>query len=180
MKKLLAITLAFVLVLSLGVAAYAAGSPTKTVTTDDLPAQSAAVSEAFVAAPAAPAAASEEDVEVPEESDAVKEAEVVTGSAAVVSIKDMTAAQKTETNKALKAVVEEGALPVDAFVVDTEGAATVAIALDENEIGNIVIYVFFPDGKVVKLPAKDLVVREDGTYEIPVEDFSYVVIAKEA
>lgn len=177
MKKLLAITLAFVLVLSLGVAAYAAGSPTKTVTTDDLPAQSTAVSEAFVAAPAV---AAEEDVEVPEESDAVKEAEVVTGSAAVISIKDMTAAQKTETNKALKAVVEEGALPVDAFAVDTEGAATVAIALDKDEIGNIVIYVYYPDGKVVKLAAKDLVVRDDGTYEIPVEGFSYVVIAKEA
>ena len=58
MKKLLAITLAFVLVLSLSAVAFAAGSPTKEVTTDDLPAESVAVKEAAV--------------KVPNESEAVK------------------------------------------------------------------------------------------------------------
>ena len=87
----------------------------------------------------------------------------------------MTAAQKAETNKAISAVVKEGALPVDAFAVDTEGEATVAIELGEN----VVVYVFYPDGKVVKYAAKDLTVREDGTYEIPVEGYSYIIIAVE-
>ena len=137
MKKLLAITLAFVLVLSLGAVAFAAGSPVKTVSTTDLP----------------------------EESDMVKEA-VVSEGAEVVSLKTMEAAQKAEANKAINAVVKEGAMPVDAFAVDTEDAATAAITLDEEDVGNIVIYVFSPDGKIVKLLAKDLVVREDGTYEI--------------
>ena len=151
MKKLLAITLAFVLVLSLGTVAFAAGSPVKTVSTTDLP----------------------------EESDMVKEAAASEG-AEVVSLKTMSAAEKAEANKAINAVVKEGAMPVDVFAVNAENEATVAIKLDEEDVENIVIYVFFPDGKVVKLLAKDLVVREDGTYEIPVEGFSYVVIAKEA
>ena len=161
MKKLLAITLALVLVLSLGAAAFADGSPTKDVTTDDLPAESVAVKEAAV--------------KVPNESEAVKDAEVVSGKAVIIPIKDMTAAQKAETNKAISAVVKEGALPVDAFAVDTEGEATVAIELGEN----VVVYVFYPDGKVVKYAAKDLTVREDGTYEIPVEGYSYIIIAVE-
>jgi len=151
MKKLLAITLAFVLVLSLGAAAYAAGSPVKTVSTADLP----------------------------EESDMVKEA-VVSEGAEVVSLKTMKAAQKAEANKAINAVVKEDAMPIDVFAVDAEDEATVTVALDEEDVGNIVIYVFSPDGKVVKLLAKDLVVREDGTYEIPVKGFSYIVIAREA
>ncbi len=150
MKKLLAITLAFVLVLSLGVAAYAAGSPVKTVSTTDLP----------------------------EESDTVKEAAASEG-AEVVSLKTMTAAEKAEANKAINAVVDEGAMPVDVFAVNAEDEATVAIALDEEGLGNVVIYVFFADGKFVKYYASDLVVREDGTYEIPVKGYSYVVIAVE-
>ena len=75
MKKLLAITLAFVLVLSLSTVSFAAGSPVKTVTAKDLP----------------------------EESDVVKEAAVTSGTAEVVALKDMTAAQKAEANKAISA-----------------------------------------------------------------------------
>ena len=150
MKKLLAITLAFVLVLSLGVAAYAAGSPVKTVSTTDLP----------------------------EESDTVKEA-VASEGAEVVSLKTMSAAEKAEANKAINAVVKEGAMPVDVFAVDAEDEATVAIALDEEGLGKVVIYVFFADGKFVKYYASDLVVREDGTYEVPVKGYSTVVIAVE-
>ena len=161
MKKLLAITLALVLVLSLGAAAFADGSPTKDVTTDDLPGESVPVKEAAI--------------KVPDESEAVKDAAVVSGKAVIIPIKDMTAAQKAETNKAISEAVKEGALPVDAFVVDAEDAVTVAIELGEN----VVVYVFYPDGKVVKFLAKDLVVRDDGTYEIPVEGYSYVIIAKE-
>ena len=147
MKKLLAITLAFVLVLSLSAVAFAAPSPVKTVTAKDLP----------------------------EESEAVKEAAVTSGDAKVVALKDMTAAQKAEANKAISAVVKEGALPVDAFAVDTDGEATVTVALGEN----VVVYVYYPDGKVVKLLSKDLVMRDDGTYEIPVEGYSYIIIAVE-
>ena len=87
----------------------------------------------------------------------------------------MTAAQKAETNKAITAVVKEGALPVDAFAVDTEDEAVVTVELDKNAV----VYVFFADGKVMKYAAKDLTVREDGTYEIPVKGFSYIVIAVE-
>ena len=161
MKKLLAITLAFVLVLSLSAVAFAAASPTKDVTTDDLPAESVAVKEAAV--------------KVPDESEAVKDAEVVSGTATIIPIKEMTAAQKAETNKAITAVVKEGALPVDAFAVDTEDEAVVTVELDKNAV----VYVFFADGKVMKYAAKDLTVREDGTYEIPVEGYSYIIIAEE-
>ncbi len=161
MKKLLAITLAFVLVLSLGDVAFAAASPTKDVTTDDLPAESVAVKEAAV--------------KVPDESEAVKDAEVVSGTATIIPIKEMTAAQKAETNKAISAVVKEGALPVDAFAVDIEDEAVVTVELDKNAV----VYVFFADGKVMKYAAKDLTVREDGTYEIPVKGFNYIVIAIE-
>ena len=161
MKKLLAITLAFVLVLSLSAVAFAAASPTKDVTTDDLPAESVAVKEAAV--------------KVPDESEAVKDAEVVSGTATIIPIKEMTAAQKAETNKAITAVVKEGALPTDVFAVDAEDEAVVAVKLDKN----VVVYVFFADGKVMKYAAKDLTVREDGTYEIPVKGFSYIVIAVE-
>ena len=148
MKKLLAITLAFVLVLSLSAVAFAAASPVKTVTAKDLP----------------------------EESAVVKEAAVTSGDAKVVALKDMTAAQKAEANKAISAVVKEGALPTDVFAVDTEDEAVVAVKLDKN----VVVYVFFPDGKVIKYNASDLTVREDGTYEIPVKGYSYIVIAVEA
>ena len=161
MKQLLAITLALVLVLSLGAAAFADGSPTKDVTTDDLPAESVAVKEATV--------------EIPDESDAVKEASVLSGKAVIVPIKSMTAAQKTETNKAIEAVLKEGDMPIDAFAVDTDEAATVAIKLDKT----VVVYVFYPDGKVIKYYASELVLREDGTYEIPVEGYSYIIIAEE-
>ena len=147
MKKLLAITLAFVLVLSLSAVAFAAPSPVKTVTAKDLP----------------------------EESAVVKEAAVTSGDAKVVALKDMTAAQKAEANKAISAVVKEGALPTDVFAVDTEDEAVVAVKLDKN----VVVYVFFPDGKVMKYNASDLTVREDGTYEIPVKGYSYIVIAVE-
>ena len=148
MKKLLAITLAFVLVLSLSAVSFAAGSPVKTVTAKDLP----------------------------EESDVVKEAAVTSGTAEVVALKDMTAAQKAEANKAISAVVKEGALPTDVFAVDAEDEAVVAVKLGEN----VVVYVFFADGKVMKYAAKDLTVREDGTYEIPVKGYSYIVVAVEA
>ena len=148
MKKLLAITLAFVLVLSLSAVAFAAASPVKTVTAKDLP----------------------------EESAVVKEAAVTSGDAKIVALKDMTAAQKAEANKAISAVVKEGALPTDVFAVDTEDEAVVAVKLDEN----VVVYVFFADGKVMKYAAKDLTVREDGTYEIPVKGYSYIVVAVEA
>ena len=147
MKKLLAITLAFVLVLSLSAVAFAAASPVKTVTAKDLP----------------------------EESAVVKEAAVTSGDAKVVALKDMTAAQKAEANKAISAVVKEGALPTDVFAVDTEDEAVVAVKLDKN----VVVYVFFPDGKVIKYNASDLTMREDGTYEIPVKGYSYIVIAVE-
>ena len=148
MKKLLAITLAFVLVLSLSAVAFAAASPVKTVTAKDLP----------------------------EESAVVKEAAVTSGDAKVVALKDMTAAQRAEANKAISAVVKEGALPTDVFAVDTEDEAVVAVKLDEN----VVVYVFFADGKVMKYAAKDLTVREDGTYEIPVKGYSYIIVAVEA
>ena len=148
MKKLLAITLAFVLVLSLSAAAFAAGSPVKTVTAKDLP----------------------------EESAAVKEAAVTSGDAEVVTLKDMTAAQKAEANKAISAVVKEGALPVDVFAVDAEDEAVVSVKLDKN----VVVYVFFADGKVMKYAAKDLTMAEDGSYEIPVKGYSYIVVAVEA
>ena len=147
MKKLLAITLAFVLVLSLSAVSFAAGSPVKTVTAKDLP----------------------------EESDVVKEAAVTSGTGKIITLKDMTAAQKAEANKEISAVVKEGALPVDAFAVDTEDEAVVTVELDKNAV----VYVFFADGKVMKYAAKDLTVREDGTYEIPVEGYSYIIIAEE-
>ena len=147
MKKLLAITLAFVLVLSLSAVAFASASPVKTVTAKDLP----------------------------EESAVVKEAAVTSGDAKVVALKDMTAAQKAEAIKAISAVVKEGALPTDVFAVDTEDEAVVAVKLDKNAV----VFVFFPDGKVMKYAAKDLTEREDGTFEIPVKGYSYVVIAVE-
>ena len=143
MKKLLAIVLLLVLVLSLSAVAFADGSPVKEVTPGDLPG----------------------------ESDAVKKATVANkwGDAKIVAIKDMNEAQKEALDKALEKLTEknkteaEKAMPVDAFAVESIDAATVTIELEESAV----VYIFYSDGTIVKLYVKDLTKAPDGRYLIP-------------
>ena len=79
MKKLLAFVLAFTLVLSMGVVAFAAGSPVKTPTAEDFPS------------------------EIPSE---IKVDPAVEDK--LIPVSDMTDDQKEEVNEAVAAAVEDG------------------------------------------------------------------------
>lgn len=107
MKKLLALVLAFALVLSLGAVAFAAPSPSADVSSDSLPAQTEA--EPVVAAPAEEAAK-------------------------VISNEDMTEEQKEAVDAAIEDVVAEGYLPVDDFIVEADEPATIVIKAPEAAV----------------------------------------------
>ena len=160
MKKLLAIVLAFALVLSLSAVAFAADesapkkvpSPVKRVSSDDMPSGSEAVTgAAFV--PGTPA-----------------------DEAKIIANEDLTEEQKAAVDAALEDVAAEGYLPVDSFAVESDAPATVTIDLEEGTV----VFVVYPDGTVVKLALEDLTKVGEGRYEIPVDGDCVVVIAKEA
>lgn len=160
MKKLLAIVLALTLVLSMGAVAFAAPSPVSDSgsDSDSLPAEAPATVPVVPAAPAAPTAPVVSSTAV---------------STTVVANKDMTPEQEETVDAALTEVVADNAEPVADFIVETEEPATVIVEAIEDQI----IYIFYPDGTMVKVAVKDLNKTSDGNYELPVDGDCVVIIA---
>ena len=187
MKKLLAIVLALTLVLSIGTVAFAepvknVSSPTKTVTSDDLPetteAGPVAVTPAEVTEPAEPVAPAEPAAEDAAPAAVAPAAETVT----VIENKDLTAEQKTTVDAAIEKVVNEGGVPAGTVMVKANQASTLTVTVDggDEAAATVVVYVIYPDGTVKKFPVKDLTKLADGTYELPVDGDCVVVLATEA
>lgn len=158
MKKLLAFVLALTIVLSLGIAAYAAPSPAKwgsssspaaEVTSYDLPART----QRYIKG---------------------EDGKKIT----IVANGDLTADQRATVNDALSVVTGEGALPVDSYliVVDEDGQAYVIVELRTGEV----VYVVYDKDNVSKFAPGDLDSVGANRYKVPVEPgFSTLVIAKE-
>lgn len=158
MKKLLAFVLALTIVLSLGIAAYAAPSPAKwgsssspaaEVTSYDLPART----QRYIKG---------------------EDGKKIT----IVANGDLTADQRATVNDALSVVTGEGALPVDSYliVVDEDGQAYVIVELRTGEV----VYVVYDKDNVSKFAPGDLDSVGASRYKVPVEPgFSTLVIAKE-
>ena len=154
MKKLLAIVLALTLVLSMSATAYAkVVSPTKTTTTDDLPATTNAAVAAPAAAPAAAAPAAAE--------------------AAVIANGEMSEDQQKAANEAIDSIVKDGYLPVETFAVKADAAATVVIEAEDGAV----VFVVDPDGNVKKFPVEELTKVSDGHFELKVDGDCIVIIA---
>ena len=151
MKKLLAVVLAIVMVLSLNVTAWAASSPSHRSDSDSLPAATEAV-------PVVPAAASAEK------------------KAVIIANGQLTEEEKKVVDEAIAEVVKEGFLPTESFMVKDDGAATVLLEADEDAV----ILVIYPDRTVKQFAVKDLVKTSDGHFELPVNGDCVVVIAKKA
>ena len=193
MKKLLAIVLALTLILSVGTVAFAdtpsweyqkVSSPTKSVTSDDLPATTADSSVVVApAAPAEPAAPAAEDA-APAAEDAAPAAVAAPAAETVTVIenKDLTTEQKATVDDAIQKVVDEGGLPAGAVMVKANQASTLNVTVDggDEAAATVVVYVIYPDGTVKKFPVKDLTKLADGTYELPVDGDCVVVLATEA
>ena len=158
MKKLLAFVLALTIVLSLGIAAYAAPSPAKwgsssspaaEVTSYDLPART----QRYIKG---------------------EDGKKIT----IVANGDLTADQRATVNDALSVVTGEGALPVDSYliVVDEDGQTYVIVELRTGEV----VYVVYDKDNVSKFAPGDLDSVGASRYKVPVEPgFSTLVIAKE-
>lgn len=113
--------------------------------------------------------------DLPAKSKVVQNAKA-TGNAKIIAIEDMTEEQKASMDKALVEVAEDGSLPVDALAVESDGTTTITIELEDDAV----VYVIYPDGRVVKLLPKDLVKVADGLYQITVDASCSIVIAKAA
>lgn len=150
MKKLLAVVLAIVMVLSLNVTAWAASSPSHSSDSDSLPAATEAV-------PVVPAASAEK-------------------KAVIISNGELTEEQKKVVDEAIAEVVKEGYLPSESFMVEAEGPSTIIVAADEDAV----IFVIYPDGTVKQFAPKDLVKTSEGHFELPVDGNCVVVVAKKA
>ena len=158
MKKLLAFVLAMTIVLSLGIAAYAAPSPSRdsgssspaaVVTSYDLPART----QRYIKG---------------------EDGKKIT----IVNNGDLTADQRATVNDALGAVTGEGALPVDSYliVVDEDGQTYIIVELNAGEI----VFVVYDKDNVSKFAPGDLDSVGANRYKVPVEPgFSTLVIAKE-
>ncbi len=157
MKKIFALILALALVLSMSAVSYAAPSPKKTITFED-----------FVR--------TRDIATTPADYTAIPPATDHTAGSGVISLDEMNAQQKAEANKALSAVQKEGYLPVDIFYVDADGDAVVNIKLDENNIALVV----YEDGHMDKFAPEDLVMQDDGTFEISVSGPCFIITAVEA
>ena len=158
MKKLLAFVLAMTIILSLGVVAYAAPSPSRgggssssaaVVSSYDLPART----QRYIKG---------------------EDGKKIT----IVANGDLTSEQRATVNDALSVVTGEGALPVDSYliVVDEDGQAYVIV---EHRTGEVV-YVVYDKDNVSKFAPGDLDSVGANRYKVPVEPgFSTLVIAKE-
>ena len=157
MKKLLAFVLAMTIILSLGVVAYAAPSPSRgggsssaaVVSSYDLPART----QRYIKG---------------------EDGKKIT----IVANGDLTADQRATVNDALSVVTGEGALPVDSYliVVDEDGQAYVIVELRTGEV----VYVVYDKDNVSKFAPGDLESVGANRYKVPVEPgFSTLVIAKE-
>ena len=161
MKKLLAFVLALTIVLSLGIAAYAAPSPAKwwgsgsssspaaEVTSYDLPARTQRYTKG-------------------------EDGKKIT----IVANGDLTSEQRDIVNEALTAVTADGALPVDSYliIVDEDGQTDVLVELRTGEV----VYVVYDKDNVSKFAPGDLESVGASRYKVPVEPgFSTLVIAKE-
>ena len=157
MKKLLAFVLAMTIILSLGVVAYAAPSPSRgggsssaaVVSSYDLPART----QRYIKG---------------------EDGKKIT----IVANGDLTSEQRATVNDALSVVTGEGALPVDSYliVVDEDGQAYVIVELRTGEV----VYVVYDKDNVSKFAPGDLESVGANRYKVPVEPgFSTLVIAKE-
>jgi len=107
MKKLLAFTLALVLMLSLSVVAFAGGSPVKKkVTSSDLPGTTSAAA-------------------TPGKKDA---------TITVIPNADLNDEQKAVVDKALETVQGEGYLPSDSFMVIADGEGYIVVEAPEDAV----------------------------------------------
>ena len=106
MKKLLALTLALVIVLSLSFAAFADGSPVKHVTSSDLPSTTSAAA-------------------TPGKKDA---------TITVIPNADLNDEQKAVVDKALETVQGEGYLPSDSFMVIADGEGYIVVEAPEDAV----------------------------------------------
>lgn len=150
MKKLLAFTLALVLMLSLSVVAFAGGSPVKKkVTSSDLPSSGTPVTSSS--------------------SSAKKDAEVT-----VIPNAELSAEQKAVVDKALEAVQADGFLPVDSFMVVAAGDGYVIVEATEDAT----VFVVYENGSIQKTPVKDLEAVGNSRYKVPVSaGVSSVIVA---
>ena len=157
MKKLLAFVLAMTIILSLGVVAYAAPSPSRgggsssaaVVSSYDLPART----QRYIKG---------------------EDGKKIT----IVANGDLTSEQRDIVNEALSVVTGEGALPTDSYliVVDEDGQAYVIVELRTGEV----VYVVYDKDNVSKFAPGDLESVGASRYKVPVEPgFSTLVIAKE-
>jgi len=151
MKKLLAFTLALVLMLSLSVVAFAGGSPVKKeVTSSDLPSSGTPVTSSS-------------------SSSAKKDAEVT-----VIPNAELSAEQKAVVDKALEAVQADGFLPVDSFMVVAAGDGYVIVEATEDAT----VFVVYENGSIQKTPVKDLEAVGNSRYKVPVSaGVSSVIVA---
>ena len=159
MKKLLAFVLAMTIILSLGVVAYAAPSPSRgggsssssaaVVSSYDLPART----QRYIKG---------------------EDGKKIT----IVANGDLTSEQRDIVNEALTAVTADGALPVDSYliIVDEDGQTYVLVELRTGEV----VYVVYDKDNVSKFAPGDLDSVGANRYKVPVEPgFSTLVIAKE-
>lgn len=160
MKKLLAFVLAMTIILSLGVVAYAAPSPSRgggssssssaaVVSSYDLPART----QRYIKG---------------------EDGKKIT----IVKNGDLTADQRATVNDALSVVTGEGALPTDSYLiaVDEDGQTYVIVELYAGEV----VFVVYDKDNVSKFAPGDLESVGASRYKVPVEPgFSTLVIAKE-
>lgn len=160
MKKLLAFVLAMTIILSLGVVAYAAPSPSRgggssssssaaVVSSYDLPART----QRYIKG---------------------EDGKKIT----IVANGDLTSEQRATVNDALAAVTGEGALPTDSYLiaVDEDGQTYVIVELYAGEV----VFVVYDKDNVSKFAPGDLDSVGANRYKVPVEPgFSTLVIAKE-
>lgn len=142
MKKLLAFVLAVTIVLSLGIAAYAAPSPhrgggSSEVTSYDLPART----KRYIKG---------------------EDGKKIT----ITANGDLTDEQRAVLDEALATVTGEGFLPVDSYVivVDEDGQAYVIVELYEGEV----LFVVYGKDNFTKFTPDDLEKVGERLYKVPV------------
>jgi hypothetical protein len=150
MKKLLALTLALAIVLSLSSAAFAAGSPAKwEATTNDLPGTTSAT-----VATVAPG---------------TKNATIN-----IIPNAGLNDDQKATVDKALETVQEDGYLPTDSFMVSSDGEGFILVEAPEDAV----IFVIDENGNILKFSVKELEAVGNGKYQVPVgAGVSTVIVA---
>ncbi len=150
MKKLLALTLALAIVLSLSSAAFAGGSPVKwEATTTDLPGTTSAT--------VAPGRTGTQNVTIN-----------------IIPNAELNDDQRAAVDKALWTVQEDGNLPTDSFMVTADGKGFIIVEAPEDAV----IYVIDENGSIQKTPVKELEAVGNGKYKVPVgAGVSTVIVA---